>query len=75
MQDISLNWECQSMLRNAIKVKAHAMVHSGSMQVWFLACEFLTGCSGFICHELGRIAVLNLEDQWTSGHWLYGLQS
>ena len=38
-----------------IKVKARAIVHSGSIQVWFLACEFPTGCSGFICHELGGL--------------------
>ena len=62
MQDISLNWECQRMLRNAIKVEAHAMIHSGSMQVWFLACEFLAGHSSFICHEVWQFEIFNLED-------------
>ena len=45
-----------------IKVEAHAMVHSGSIQVWFLACEFLAGRSSFICHEVWQIEIFNLED-------------
>ena len=40
-----------------MKVKACVIVHPGSMQVWFLACEFSAGHSSFICRE-----GLDLED-------------
>ena len=43
---------------------------------WFhmgavLTCEFLAGRSSFICYE--ELERLDLEDQWTSVHCLWGL--
>jgi len=52
------------------------MVHPCSVRVWFLACEFLAGCSSFIGHkEPGWLEIFNLEDRWMSVHCLRGLQS